>query len=100
MPKRTFSHAFKLEVIRQLTDGQMRPVELCCTYHLAPQVLARWRRAYALRGAAVFTPHVPAVVDGLERRIADLERRCQHLTLENTILKNALPDGPTPIVML
>src|SRR3712207_2406914 len=25
MPKRTFSHAFKLEVVRQIADGQTRP---------------------------------------------------------------------------
>jgi transposase-like protein len=100
MPKRTFSHAFKLEVVRQLADGQMRPGAVCRAYHLAPQVLARWRRDYALRGAAAFTPPAPSTAADVERRIADLERRCQHLTVENTILKNALPAAPTRSGML
>jgi transposase-like protein len=82
-------------MVRQIAEGQTRPGAVCRTYHLAPQVLARRRCDYALRGAAAFTPHEPSTDADSERRIADLERRCQQLTLENTILKNALPDSPT-----
>jgi transposase-like protein len=96
MPKRRFSRTFKLNVVRQLVEGSTRPVEVCRAYHLAPQVLARWRHDDALRGAAAFTPPAPATAADSERRIADLKRRCQQLTLENTILQNALPAGPTP----
>ncbi len=95
MLKRLFSRTFKLDVVRQIAGGAMRPTEVCRAYHLAPQVLARWRRDYAVRGEAAFTPSEPASVDVLERRIADLERRCQQLTVENTILKNALPGDRT-----
>jgi transposase-like protein len=100
MPKRRFSHTFKLEVVHQIAEGQTRPGTVCRTYHLAPQVLARWRRTYALRGAAAFTPHALSNDAGAERRIAELERRCQQLTLENTILKNVLPATPTRSGML
>jgi transposase-like protein len=63
-------------------------------------VLARWRHDYALRGEAAFTPPTSPSATALERKIVDLERRCQQLVLENTILKNALPAAPTRSGML
>ncbi len=48
-----------------------------------------------MRGEAAFTQHAPTSVNALERKVADLERRCQQLSVENTILKSALPAGGT-----
>jgi transposase-like protein len=96
MPKCRFSHAFKLEVVRQLAEGKTRSVEVWRTYHLAPPSSlagdATMRCAVRRRSRRT----APSTDAGAERRIADLERRCQQLLLENTILKSALSAGPTP----
>ncbi len=95
MPRRTFSRTFKLDLVRQVAAGAVRPAQLCRDYGLSPSTLSQWCTEYALREDAAFTPKAPTAVTVLERRVADLERRCQQLTLENTLLKNALRDGPT-----
>ncbi len=95
MPGRTFSREFKLEVVRQLASGARRPAQVCREYQLAESVLNRWRKEYAARGEAAFTPKESAEEDALERKIAELERFCGQLALENAILKKALHTVPT-----
>ncbi len=90
MRGRTFSREFKLEVVRQLNSGTKRPAQLCREYQLAESVLARWRKEYAERGETAFTPRDLSAADTLEQRIAELERLCGQLTLENAVLKKAL----------
>jgi transposase len=94
MPGRTFTREFKLEVVRQLAAGMKRPAQICREQHLAESVLSRWRQDYAERGEAAFTPRPGAGVDAsatpLEMRIAELERFCGQLALENAALKKAL----------
>jgi transposase len=90
MRGRTFSREVKLEVVRQLTSGAKRPAQLCREYQLADSVLARWRNEYAERGEDAFAPRELSATASLEQRIADLERLCGQLTLENAVLKKAL----------
>jgi transposase len=91
MPRgRTFSREFKLELMHQLASGAKRPVQLCREHGLANSVLDRWRHEYADRGEAAFTPAEPSSRDALERRIAELERFCGQLALENAALKKGL----------
>ena len=94
MPGRTFTREFKLEVVRQLASGAKRPAQVCREQQLAESVLSRWRHEYAERGEAAFTPRSGAGVDAsqtpLETRIAELERFCGQLALENAALKKAL----------
>jgi transposase-like protein len=94
MRGRTFTREFKLEVVRQIESGAKRPAQVCREHHLAETVLLRWRREYEERGEVAFTPHA---LDGqassptsAERRIAELERLCGQLALENAALKKAL----------
>jgi transposase len=88
MPRgRTFSREFKLEVIRQVEHGERRPAQVCREHGLADGVLWRWRREYAERGEAAFTPPAPDSAEALERRIVELECLCGQLALENAILK-------------
>lgn len=87
---RTFTREFKFELMGQLERGERRPAQLCREHGLADGVLWRWRREYAERGAAAFAPVEPGSQAALERRIAELERFCGQLALENAILKKGL----------
>jgi transposase len=90
MSGRTFTREFKLAVVRQVTSGLKRPAQVCREHRLADSVLARWRAEYAERGEDAFTPREVSTPDTLEQRIAELERLCGQLALENSLLKKAL----------
>ncbi len=94
MPGRTFTREVKLAVVRQLANGTKRPAQMCREHQLADSLLARWRRDYAERGEAAFTSRHGAGADAsatpLETRIAELERFCGQLALENAALKKAV----------
>jgi len=87
---RTHSPEFKLEVVRQIASGAKRPVQVCREYDLANSVVDRWRHEYAARGEAAFTPSEAPGDAALEARIAELERLCGQLALENAALKKGL----------
>jgi transposase len=87
MPRgRTFSREFKLAVVQQVESGA-RPAQVCREHGLAETVLWRWRREYAERGPAAFAPPLDGSTEAMERRIAELERFCGQLALENAALK-------------
>jgi transposase-like protein len=90
MPGRTHSREFKLAIVRQVASGEKRPAQICREHHLDESVLLRWRKEYDARGEAAFTPREGAESAGLEQRVAELERFCGQLALENQILKKAL----------
>ena len=94
MPGRTFSRDFKLEVVRQIASGAKRPAQVCREYAIAESVLQRWRKEYEFRGEAAFTAKEPTQIAALERKIAELERFCGQLALENAVLKKALQTVP------
>lgn len=87
---RTHSREFKLELMHQLASGAKRPAQVCREHGLANSVLSRWRQEYAARGEAAFAPSAPDGEDVLTRRIAELERFCGQLALENQALKRGL----------
>jgi transposase-like protein len=79
--------------VRQIASGAKRPAQVCREHHLSQSLLARWRRDHDERGEAAITLRV---LDGqapsqasAEQRIAELERLCGQLALENTALKKA-----------
>ncbi len=91
MPGRSFTREFKLEIVRQLACGAKRPAQVCREHGLADSVLSRWRKAYAERGEAAFAPRTSlSETSTAEARIAELERFCGQLALENAVLKKAL----------
>jgi transposase len=91
MPRgRSHSRDFKLMVVRQIASGEKRPAQICREHHLADSLLARWRQEYAARGEAAFTPRDLTGPDALQQRIAELERFCGQLALENAVLKKGL----------
>ena len=102
MPGRSFTREFKLEIVRQLALGAKRPAHICREYGLADSVLSRWRKAYAERGEAAFAATafaataLPTEPPPAEARIAELERFCGQLALENAVLKKAVQSVQTP----
>lgn len=101
MPKKSYSPQFKLELARQVATGQKRPAQLCREHGLAESVLLRWRKEYEARGEEAFTDkHPSSREEALEARVAELERFCGKLSLENEILKKGLErhrsNGGTP----
>jgi len=77
-------------VVRQIAEGHKRPAQACRDYQLADSVLARWRKEYEERGEAAFTPKEGAQKSAQEARVAELERFCGQLAVENAALKNAV----------
>lgn len=90
MRGRIHSREFKLDVVRQVVTGERRPAQVCREHHLAEGLLLRWRKEYAERGDAAFTPRDLTGPEALERKVAELEQFCGQLALENTLLKKAL----------
>jgi transposase-like protein len=89
MQKRMHTREFKLEVVRQIASGQKRPAQACREYGLAESVLSRWRKEYQERGEGAFASQSGESTTQ-EQRIAELERFCGQLALENQVLKKAL----------
>ncbi len=90
MRGRPHSREFKLSIVRQLASGEKRPAQVCREHSLAASMVARWRQEYDLRGDAAFAPAEPTATEGLEAKVAELERFCGQLALENAVLKKAL----------
>ena len=93
MNGRVHSREFKLTLMRQLASGEKRPAQICREHQLASSVLSRWQHEYRLHGEAAFGDKREES-QSLEARIAELERFCGQLALENTLLKKALSKLP------
>jgi transposase len=99
--RRNHTREFKLECVRQVATGQKRPAQRICREHnLSQSVLLRWRREYESHGENAFTEKQLSQTEALERKVAELERFCGKLALENEILKKGLEryrsNGGTP----
>jgi len=90
MQKRFHSREFKLEVVRQVSSGEKRPAQICREHGIADSVLSRWRKEYQEKGENAFQAKDPGEVTTQEQRIAELERFCGQLALENQVLKKTL----------
>ena len=84
---RVFTREFKLDVCRQIQSGQKRPAQACREHHLTEGVLLRWRREFEQRGEAAFSTKEVSPTQVLEQKVAELERFCGQLSLENALLK-------------
>lgn len=88
--RRNHTREFKLECVRQIAVGEKRPTQICPEHNLAQSVLLKWRREYEARGEAAFTENQLSEGEALEQKVAELERFCGKLALENEILKKGL----------
>jgi transposase len=94
MSGRVHSREFKLSVVRQLASGEKRPAQICREHNLANSVVSRWRNEYDQRGEEACLPPANAGPPSAEAKIAELERFCGQLALENALLKKALGKLP------
>jgi putative transposase len=94
MSGRVHSRDFKLSVVRQLASGEKRPAQICREHNLAPSVVSRWRNEYEKLGEEAFLPPTSSEPPTAETKIAELERFCGQLALENALLKKALGKLP------
>lgn len=85
MQKRQHSREFKLDVVRRVGMSEPRPAQACREYGLAQSVLSRWRKGYQERGEAAFLPREGEAGITESQRIAELERFCGQLALENQV---------------
>ncbi|PIG97493.1 transposase [Deinococcus sp. UR1] len=93
MPGRNHSRDFKLQVVGQINAGLHTTAQLCREHLLASSLIHRWRKEVEDRVEATFTDG--AKTDrSAELRIAELERYCGQLALENSILKKSLATYP------
>ena len=99
-PRRNHTREFKLQCCRQAATGQKRPAQICREHNLSESVLLRWRKEYEARGEAAFTEKQLSGDEALEARIAELERFCGQLSLENQILKKSPRSMQSPRGML
>jgi transposase len=99
-PRRKHTREFKLQCCRQAATGEKRPAQICREHNLSESVLLRWRKEYEARGEAAFTEKQPSGDEALKARIAELERFCGQLALENQILKKSLKSMQSPRGML
>lgn len=91
MTRKSYTRQFKLKVVHAVESGELRPAQACREYHLAESVLNRWRHEVRLRGDDAFTLHdTPVAALDYEARVAELERVCGQLAVENAALKKAL----------
>ena len=95
MRGRPHSRELKLLIMRQLASGEKRPAQVCREHNLAASMVARWRQEYDARGEAAFAPQEATPTQALEAKVAELERFCGQLAMENTVLKKALRQLPS-----
>ncbi|MGH9380030.1 MAG: hypothetical protein ACRD2Z_05410 [Thermoanaerobaculia bacterium] len=79
--------------MRQVVVDEPRPAHGWREHGIAEGLLLRWRREYAARGEAAFSPSAATGTAALERKGADLARFRGHLAVENAALKK----GGTPL---
>jgi len=92
---RTFSREFKLAAVQDVVSGDKRPAQVCREHGIGEGLLLRWRREVAERGDAAFGPLEATSTLALERKVAELERFCGQLALENAALKRGVSTLPS-----
>jgi transposase len=86
MGGRVHSREVKMTIVRQLASGEKRPAQVCREHNLAPSVVSRCRNEYDQRGEEAFLPKESSESPTAEAKIAELERFCGQLALENALL--------------
>jgi transposase-like protein len=80
--RRTFTPAFKFQVVMEYLSGEKRRVEILREHKLSDSTLERWCNQLKERGPQVFAGSDSSVLAEQARRIAELERVIGQLTVE------------------
>lgn len=100
MQSRSYPPEFKLKVVLAVINKEKTIAQLCREHNISDSLIHAWRKLYLQKGEAAFRPvakpkatpaRTPAEqeVRDLQNKVAELERFCGQLALENTILKKA-----------
>ena len=95
--RRTFTAAFKSELVRDLLTGKRSQAELCREHQLSPSLLALWKDTVLQHLERLFQADEQR--DPQQTRITELEQLAGRQALELEILKKAsrrLPGPPEP----
>jgi transposase len=94
MTQKQFSPEEKLHIVRQLISGEKYLSQLSREYGVSHTAISNWREAYQNKGEAAFfssgTESQEPSLEELQARVAELERFCGQLAMENSVLKKAL----------
>jgi len=63
-------------------------------------MVSRWRQEYDARGEEAFAPKQLSESEAVAAKVAELERFCGQLAMENAVLKKALAKQKLPSDML
>jgi transposase-like protein len=85
--RRTFSAAFKAQVVLELLTGTASQADLCRKHNIKTQLLTYWKTAVLERMHTLFDQQEQVTVD--QARIAELEQLVGRQALELEILKKA-----------
>jgi len=87
--RRTFTAAFKTEVVLDALRGESSQAELCRRHNLSEDQLSKWKQQFLENAATVFAAPDKQSSEAAER-IAHLEQLVGRLTVALDIQKKAL----------
>ncbi len=98
MGKRTFSRAFKRQVVSEALAGEKSMAQLCREHGLGQTLVSKWKRQYRALGEYAGPEHnahrpVEPVEPTPEARIVELEAALGRAHLEIELLQRALKKG-------
>ena len=94
-PKRSFDREFKLQIVRQLANGEKRLSQVCREHDLGQTLVRNWREQYARDGENAFQTVAwgSHIARDPELRIAELEAALGRAHLEIELLRRAVEKG-------
>lgn len=84
--RRTFSAAFKTEVVLAVLSGEKSPTEICREHQISSQQLGNWKKQFLTNATKAFEKDDQSEE---QAQIAELERMVGKLTMQLEIAKKA-----------
>ena len=101
MQGRSYPPEFKLKVVKAVLENQKTVAQLCREHSISDSLIHTWKKLYREKGEAAFKAVTQAHARSeplsaeqqellaLRNKVAELERFCGQMALENSILKKA-----------